>query len=822
MNEPLYKFVTRGNFTPSEVFTFHNEATDAIRSHNSDVLIGGYCSAFPNFEENDFQRWHDRWKRFMEMSGDRMDFWSIHTYDFNLSWSNTAVLRRGSNIEATFDMLEHYSHLLFGEVKPFVISEYGGRALTMEADPWSPLRDWLTMKSMTSMLLSFAERPQHILSAIPFIIVKAEWGRQADGDPYPWRLMRQNHELPGQTGNHWVYTELVKFYQLWSDINGTRIDSESTDPDIQVNAYADGNKLYLILNNLYFNDTTVQLNIKEQYGNLVQKIRIKHLYLDSDSQTPVLNESNVSVLDSIVIGAEGSIVIEYTFVEDIVIDQTIHETKFYADEHLTPIFPNSIYPFHINGVLPDTYGHAILRLGLGRSHEASLTPEIRFNGHDIKVPQNYMGYDQRTRQTWFGIRDIPIPFAYIQPENLVTVQFSDKGGHISSMALRVFNSSDPIKRSNHIELTQLTLEPSFVQMETSDTYILFPTIIPQNSSIDAFTWSSSDEEVASVNSLGEVLAISLGQTLITVSNVDGTILATSTIEVVDSAAPIAVTGLKIIPASFILETGKTFQMEAEILPGNASNQLVEWNSTDTDIATVDSSGKLKTLAEGKVKIIITTDDGKFRDTSQLQVVNFLPTFVKCELLPVELESNTEYDVQVEYSAGYQFDLAVELKDPNDRWVGEGRVTIDPGIGIATIKIRNVSTTDWTTPVFPEPGTGYALRAWIRSVGGDWTTNSGGCSQFDITIKPQSTAVIPAELRNYNIFPNPTSGHVFLELPRLEKEANVTVFDLLGYNVWQDMIHQKRTLINLKSRMPGLYLIHISNEKGSIAKRVILN
>ena len=200
MNEPLYKFVTVGDLSPIEVFNFHNEATDAIRVQVADIPIGGYCAAFPNFEENNFQRWHQRWKLFMDTCGDRMDFWSIHFYDFNLDFNNRRILRRGSNLEATMDMIDHYSMLSFGEVKPYVISEYGGRALSMESDPWSPLRDWHTLKSWTSMLLTFSERPQDILSAIPFVIVKATWGTQSNGNPYPWRLCRLNNETAGEEG----------------------------------------------------------------------------------------------------------------------------------------------------------------------------------------------------------------------------------------------------------------------------------------------------------------------------------------------------------------------------------------------------------------------------------------------------------------------------------------------------------------------------------------------------------------------------------------------------------------------------------------------
>ncbi|MEM8900505.1 MAG: agarase, partial [Bacteroidota bacterium] len=67
MNEPLYEFVTVGDKTPAEVFSFHNEVADALRLQVPNIPIGGYVAAFPNFEENNFKRWEDRMKLFMDM-----------------------------------------------------------------------------------------------------------------------------------------------------------------------------------------------------------------------------------------------------------------------------------------------------------------------------------------------------------------------------------------------------------------------------------------------------------------------------------------------------------------------------------------------------------------------------------------------------------------------------------------------------------------------------------------------------------------------------------------------------------------------------------
>ncbi|MEM6698504.1 MAG: Ig-like domain-containing protein, partial [Bacteroidota bacterium] len=716
-------------------------------------------------------------------------------------------------------MMEHYSQLSFDRVKPFVISEYGGRARQIEKQPWSPFRDWMTMKSFNSMLLTFADRPQHILSALPFVIVKAEWGRLPDGTPYPWRLMRQAKEKNGETGDHWVFTEIVKFYQLWSDVRGKRVDIVSSDPDIQTNAFVNENKLYVVLNNLYFDETSLDLKVLERYGNAIQNVKVKHLHLNDAGDAPVLEEENFSTLESVNIGGEGTIVIEYTFEEDLVIDETVEEIKYYANQYLTEIIPFAEHTYQINGVSKGETGEALLRLGMGRPHGTSLQPTVKVNGQVVEVPENYMGYDQLTRSTWFGVIQIPVPFYYLQEDNEITVQFPDAEGHISSMSLRLFNQSDKIERTVSKSIESISLQPAFKQLEPQQEYALQTNIAPINAIDFSIEWTSNDENIATVDDFGKVTAINLGEATITASM--GDIIASSTIEVVEEALPVAVTGLQISPESISLKPGDLLQMQSQISPIDATNQEVEWIISDTNIAEIDENGLLKTKRDGEIQVIGTSQDGSFSDTSTVTVVAAFGTFLRCNFLPSTLVSDTEYTVGIDYSAGYAYDLAIELKDADDNWIGEGRVTVEPGIGTATVVIKNVSTEDWTTPIYPEPGEGYILRAWIREVGGNWMTNMGGCSKGGITITANTTNTTDIELSEMMLYPNPTDDLLFLDLPKLKREAQLTIFDIYGKVVLQQDIIQKNSQLQLSNFAAGIYLVQVQTEKGSVTKRVVV-
>ena len=444
MNEPLWELVrTEKIATPLEVFEYHNDIADGIRALNQDVQIGGFVHAFPDFEDDDFHGWENHWKLFMDVAGDNMDFFSIHMYDVHHAGGVKKYLK-GSNIEATFDMLEHYSKLSFDTVKPFVVSEFGAATPHLYSEPWTPYRDWLNLNSYSALMMSFLERPDKMLKVIPFIMLKADWGRTTV--PYTHRLMRQAFEAEGETGTDWVFTDMIKFYELWSAVKGTRIDTYPTDADIQVDAYVDGSKAYIILNNLEFKARTIGLNLSGLTGLLVLGVTEKHLYLSGTKPRLEITEHTGSPM-SVTVEAEATTILECSFSDTLDIADSSTEVKYYADEYYQPISSGSPQLFHINGVGKGTDGGAILRLGLGRDHGRSLQPVVLFNDSALTVPEDLRGDDQVHQDRFFGLLEIAVPYALLKDSNTVSVTFGDDGGHISSLTLQAFEFSKSLARS---------------------------------------------------------------------------------------------------------------------------------------------------------------------------------------------------------------------------------------------------------------------------------------------------------------------------------------------------------------------------------------
>ncbi|WP_109831798.1 T9SS type A sorting domain-containing protein [Reichenbachiella versicolor] len=470
VNEPLWDLVTvptsKGE-TPhslTKAFEFHSNVAKEVRKYNADVQIGGYCAAFPDFDKDNFQRWHDRDKHFMDVAGADMDFFTIHLYDFP-TFNKKAKYRKGSNMEATLDMMEQYSWMKFDKVKPIMISEYNAQTHDYNKQGWSGYRDWLKMKSTISMMMQFMEHANNINYAMPFFMLKAEWQYNADAGPtsvHGARMLRRENEPTSYSGD-FVYTEVIKLYDLLMDINGTRVDSYSNNQDIMVDTYVEGDKAYVMINNLDFVKHEIDLSLSG-IDISATDIEVRHLHLNgtSDRSMPVLDIDKYSELPTdLTIDPESTYVIVLTYPSDITIDEQLDETKYYAETYLQTIEANSTIAFDVNDVSLSDHGEAVLRLGVGRDHGLSLSPTIKVNDTEITLPSNFRGGDQADRDNFFGVLEIPFSYDLLKKDNKVEVTFSDNGGHVSTAILQVSNfSTDLGNRDVATDVSSLEFEPS--------------------------------------------------------------------------------------------------------------------------------------------------------------------------------------------------------------------------------------------------------------------------------------------------------------------------------------------------------------------------
>ncbi len=97
-------------------------------------------------------------------------------------------------------------------------------------------------------------------------------------------------------------------------------------------------------------------------------------------------------------------------------------------------------------------------------------------------------------------------------------------------------------------------------------------------------------------------------------------VTTDTVFTVDSTIyahwqNIPVTGVKLDKTSLTLQETDSATLTATVEPDNATNKNVNWESSDTSIATVDASGKVTAISAGSATITATAADGSGKSAS---------------------------------------------------------------------------------------------------------------------------------------------------------------------------------------------------------------
>jgi uncharacterized protein YjdB len=99
-----------------------------------------------------------------------------------------------------------------------------------------------------------------------------------------------------------------------------------------------------------------------------------------------------------------------------------------------------------------------------------------------------------------------------------------------------------------------------------------------------------------------------------------------------------VTGISISALPVVLNPTKLYNLQATVLPVTATNKELVWESTNTDVATVDSFGQVKAVSSGSCGISVRTVDGDFTAISQISVVT--------PLVGIQLLVNTPLPIKV--------------------------------------------------------------------------------------------------------------------------------------------------------------------------------
>lgn len=241
-------------------------------------------------------------------------------------------------------------------------------------------------------------------------------------------------------------------------------------------------------------------------------------------------------------------------------------------------------------------------------------------------------------------------------------------------------------------------------------------------------WTSSDESVATVDETGTVTAVAAGEANVTASVKDADIAASTHIKVV-----VTPTGV-VAPESIDLVTNgeNTKDLDAKLVPADATDVKLAYESSDESVATVDETGKVTAVANGECTITTyVVADAKDADASELSAV-------AVEAADSEETDNSVATMPEDLAA---MDSAFGVVPENLK--AETKVTVTTNVeGITLDKTEGVltvgNTVTVTATVIPDTATNASVT-WTSSDEAIATVDSEG----KITAVAPGTATITA-------------------------------------------------------------------------------
>ena len=183
-------------------------------------------------------------------------------------------------------------------------------------------------------------------------------------------------------------------------------------------------------------------------------------------------------------------------------------------------------------------------------------------------------------------------------EDVATVDESGKvtaiGGGKAIITAKAGDKSATCEVTVTVSATGVKLDKTTLTLEKGKTDTLKVTVAPTDST-DKVVWSSSDEDVATVDENGKVTAVGGGKAVITAKA--GSVSATCEVTVT-----VPVTSVTLDKNELSLKKGETAALTATVIPADATNKTVTWESDNEDVATVDENGKVTAIASGTAVI----------------------------------------------------------------------------------------------------------------------------------------------------------------------------------------------------------------------------
>ena len=255
---------------------------------------------------------------------------------------------------------------------------------------------------------------------------------------------------------------------------------------------------------------------------------------------------------------------------------------------------------------------------------------------------------------------------------------------ITHNSMIIFLDGEP---TPDIPVESVTLSETELLVQAGQSFRITATVLPEDATHPELTWLSSDDTVVTVED-GVITGLKSGEAFI-YATADDVASNQCTVTVEGEIPIVPVESVILQETTISLNTGGTFTLVATVLPENATDKSVTWESSAPAIVSVED-GVVTGIVPGSSTITVTTVDGGF--TAECNVT------VSEEVIPIEniviSESSLQFEIgdePVVLSAIITPSDATETitwasSDENVVTVSQGGLVTVVGVGTANITV----------------------------------------------------------------------------------------------------------------------------------------
>lgn len=243
-----------------------------------------------------------------------------------------------------------------------------------------------------------------------------------------------------------------------------------------------------------------------------------------------------------------------------------------------------------------------------------------------------------------------------------------------------------------VKVSKVNITTKYINMTVGGkSYKLFADITPSNATNRTIYWSSSDSRVATVDSNGNVTAVSPGSVTIKARSADGNHESSATVDVSGNSAGIEVKKISFKKSNYQVGLNSTISLSSYVTynPSNTTYKSLTYTSSNTNVATVDNNGLVRGVGVGSATITATTKQGGVSANTTISVKEIAATSVALGQTEITLNKGEIFTLKAEVKPENASNKTVSFMSSNQSVaiVDKNGTITAVGSGTATITVK---------------------------------------------------------------------------------------------------------------------------------------